>query len=103
MLQQGKDGRGGVNGRDGRDGLPGRAGEKGEPGVRGPQGSTRPQGKSQLVQCSKAKEQIFSNFSNYIVKPSYHLIYTYKRYKSSLFARTRPALRVLASLYTCHT
>ena len=55
------------------------------------------------IQCSKAKEQNFSNFSNYIVKPSYHLIYTYKRYKSSLFARTRPALRVLASLYTCHT
>ena len=43
-----------------------------------------------------------ANFSNYIVKPSYHLIYTYKWYKSSLFACTRPALWVLASLYTCY-
>ena len=44
VLQQGKDGRDGVNGRDGRDGLPGRSGEKGEPGVQGPPGSTGPQG-----------------------------------------------------------
>ena len=48
VLQQGKDGRDGVNGRDGRDGLPGRAGEKGDPGVQGPPGSTGPQGKSEL-------------------------------------------------------
>ena len=52
MLQQGKDGRDGVNGRDGRDGLPGRTGEKGEPGVQGPPGSTGPQGKSEL-ECRK--------------------------------------------------
>ena len=52
-----------------------------------------------LIQCSIAREQ---NVLNYIVKPCCHLIYTYKWYKS-LFARTRPALRVLAFLYTCHT
>ena len=40
VLQQGKDGRDGVNGRDGRDGLPGRTGEKGDTGVQGPPGST---------------------------------------------------------------
>ena len=40
VLQQGKDGRDGVNGRDGRDGLPGKSGEKGDPGVQGPPGST---------------------------------------------------------------
>ena len=53
VLQQGKDGKDGVNGRDGRDGLPGRTGEKGEPGVQGPPGSTGPQGKSELL-CRKA-------------------------------------------------
>ena len=58
MLQQGKDGKDGVNGRDGRDGLPGRTGEKGEPGVQGPPGSTGPQGKSQLL-CRKAHKNMF--------------------------------------------
>ena len=31
------------------------------------------------VQCSKAREQNFGNSLNYIVKSSYHSIYTYKR------------------------
>ena len=58
VLQQGKDGRDGVNGRDGRDGLPGRTGEKGEPGARGRHGSTGPQGMSKLL-CRKAHIEIF--------------------------------------------
>ena len=58
MLQEGKDGKDGVNGRDGRDGLPGRTGEKGEPGVQGPPGSTGPQGKSELL-CRNAHKNMF--------------------------------------------
>ena len=51
------------------------------------------------IQCSKGREQNFGNFSNYIVKLSYHLIYTYRWYKSSLFACTRPALSFSFSIY----
>ena len=58
VLQQGKDGRDGVNGRDGRDGLPGRTGEKGEPGLWGREGSPGPRGMSELL-CRKARLDMF--------------------------------------------
>ena len=39
------------------------------------------------IQCSKGREQNFWNFSDFIVEPSYHHIYTYK---PPLFARSWP-------------
>ena len=49
-----------------------------------------------------APKQESKTLKDFIVKPSYRLIYTCEQYKS-LFARTGPALWVLASLYTYHT